>query len=224
MIYKTEPHLHVREVSPCSKLSAEEMVKLYLEAGYRTIFVSDHLKKKYHEGFEGASWEERTAKFLSGYYLCREAGERLGINVLPSAELMLTESPNHYLLYGISEDFLNKRHDLFDMSISEFYKFAKENGVTVVQAHPYRDGNTVPVDASCIDAIEAVNSNPRHQNFTDLAIAYAKEHGLPMTGGSDAHRCEDVARGGVASECEIKTAEDYVSLLMNNKLEIICEG
>ena len=33
MMYKTEPHLHVSEVSPCAKIGAEEVIKLYSEAG-----------------------------------------------------------------------------------------------------------------------------------------------------------------------------------------------
>jgi len=38
VMYKTEAHLHVSEVSPCSKLKATEMISLYHDAGYKTVF------------------------------------------------------------------------------------------------------------------------------------------------------------------------------------------
>ena len=103
----------------------------------------------------------------------------------------------------------------------QVYAYAKENGVTVIQAHPYRDGFTTPADVSCIDALEVYNSNPRHENHTEKAIAFAKEHGIPMTAGSDAHRYDDVAQSGVLTSYEIKSAEDYVRCVMSGDLKII---
>ena len=220
-MYKTETHLHTSEVSPCGKICARELIKLYAEAGYSTVFVSDHLKKKTLEIMGDIPWEEKTANFMSGYEIAKAAGEEYGVNVIFSAELMLTENSNHYLLYGVDKSFLDKRHDVFDMSITEFYRYAKENGVTVIQAHPYRDGSTVPAPADSVDALEVLNSNPRHDNYSEKAIAYAEEHGLPMTAGSDTHRYEDVARSGVMTPFEIKTAEDYVRAVMAGELVII---
>ena len=92
--------------------------------------------------------------------------------------------------------------------------------MTVVQAHPYRDDKTTP-DLDCIDALEVHNPNPRHENYTDRAVAFAREHGMKMTSGSDAHRPEDIARGGVLTECEIKSAQQYVELLLQGKLKMI---
>ena len=220
-MYKTEPHLHVSEVSPCGKIGAAEMVKLYSEAGYKTVFISDHFTPKIFDKMGEMPWEEKIARFISGYEIAKEAGDKLGVNVLLSAEFQFSYSQDHFLLYGIDRSFLEKLEVFFDRSIEELYNFAKENGVTVVQAHPYRDGVRVPVDAAYIDAVEAVNVNPRHENYTEKAIAFAKEHSLPMTSGSDAHRYEDVARGGVISEYEIKTASDYVDLILGNKAELI---
>lgn len=220
-MYKTEPHMHVAEVSPCGKVGARELVKLYSEAGYSTVFVSDHLKKKTLEVMGDIPWEEKTAKFISGYEIAKAAGEEYGVNVILSAELMLTESSNHYLLYGIDKEFLDRRQDIFDMSITDFCKYAKECGVTVIQAHPYRDGRVNPAPKGSVDAIEVFNSNPRHDNYTELAIAYAEENGFPMTAGSDTHRYEDVAKSGVITPYEIKTAEDYVRAVKGGELIII---
>ncbi len=40
-MFKTETHLHVSEVSPCGKVKAIDMVKLYHKAGCKTLFVSE---------------------------------------------------------------------------------------------------------------------------------------------------------------------------------------
>lgn len=219
-MYKTEPHLHVAEVSPCSRLSARDAVRLYAEAGYHTVFISDHLKKTTYESYGDLSWEKKSARFLVGYENAREAGQEYGVNVLLSAELQLSESGNHYLLYGFDKEFLDKRQDFFDMSIAEFYAYAKENGVTVIQAHPYRDGAASPAYPH-IDAIEAYNSNPRHQNHSERAFLLARENGIPVTAGSDTHRTEDVAFSGVGSSYEIRTAEDYVRLVMSGEAVLL---
>ena len=220
-MFKTETHLHVSEISPCSKLSAREMIELYAEAGYYTVFVSDHLKSTCLNKHPELSWQECVDKFFYGYDIARAAGEELGVNVLISAELTYDHSPNHYLLYGFDKSFFYDLPDLFTMPKEEFYRYAKSKGVTVVQAHPYRDGKNTPDSPDIIDAVEAYNSNPRHDNFTEDCFAYASANGLPVTGGSDAHRLEDVARGGVMTDVAITTVEQYVELLMAGKLEII---
>ena len=220
-MFKTETHLHVSEISPCSHLTAREMIELYANAGYSTVFVSDHLKSRFYDKFPELTLKEKVDEFFYGYDEAKKAGDELGVNVLISAELTYDHSPNHYLLYGFEKSFFYDLPNLFTMPKEEFYRYAKSKGVTVVQAHPYRDGKNTPDSSDIIDAVEAHNSNPRHDNFTEDCFAYASANGLPVTGGSDAHRLEDVARGGVITDVEITTAEQYVELLMAGKLEII---
>jgi len=222
-MYKTETHLHVAQISPCGKIGAREMIELYKKAGYHTVFVSDHFIESVLRGFGEISWREKVDKFFEGYEIAKKAGEALGINVLPAAELTYNYSCHDFLLYGFDKSFFYELPDIFEMPKKAVYKYAKAHGVTVVQAHPYRDGVMVPDSPDIMDAIEAYNSNPRHENYTEKVLAYAKEHNLPITCGSDAHRYEDVGRGGVISEEEIKTPEDYVRLLMSGKLEMIQE-
>lgn len=217
-MFKTEPHLHVAEISPCSQIKAAEMIRLHKEAGYSTVFISDHLKSRFYDKYPELSLEEKIDKFFFGYEEAKRAGDELGVNVIISAELTFDYSPNHYLLYGFDRSFFYSLPDLFTMPRAEFYEYAKAHGVTVVQAHPYRDGNNKPDSPDLIDAVEVYNTNPRHENFSDDALRYATEHSLPITGGSDTHRLEDIGRGGVLSEEEIKSAEDYVRLLMSGKL------
>lgn len=217
-MFKTEPHLHVAEISPCSQIKAAEMIRLHKEAGYHTVFVSDHLKSRFYNKYPELSLRDKVDKFLSGYDIAKSAGDELGVTVLPAAELTFDHSPNHYLLYGFDREFFYSLPDIFTMPKEEFYKYARAHGVTVVQAHPYRDGTNTPDAPEMIDAVEVYNTNPRHENYSDDALRYAEEHGLRITGGSDTHRLEDIGRGGVYSEEKISSPEDYVRLLLSGKL------
>ena len=89
-MFKTETHLHTSEASPCSRLSAVEMVRLYAEAGYSTVFIADHLLKRYFDKLGDISWHEKIKSFFTAYDLAKAEGDRLGVNVLLSAEIGLT--------------------------------------------------------------------------------------------------------------------------------------
>ena len=219
-MFKTETHLHVSEVSPCSELTAEEMMNLYHEAGYKTVFVSDHLMQCYCDSLGDIPWADKMTIFLSGYYKAKKIGEALGMNILMSAELAFVGSPNHYLVYGISKEFLCAYPDLCKMSPDEFYKVAKEHSIFVSEAHPNRDKICFPTP-DCVDAFEVCNTNPRHDDYSDENKTLAKEHNLYMTGGSDAHQPCDIARGGIATEQEIKSAEEFIAIIKSGNFEIL---
>lgn len=222
-MYKTETHLHVSEVSPCSRISAAEMAKAYDEAGYKTLIISDHFQKGYIDRLGDIPWDDKVDHFLSGYEALKAAAEERSMNVILSAEIRFNNSRNHYLLYGVDGAFLKKRPDILDMTIEEFYPYAKEHGITVVQAHPFRDEKCIPMP-DYVDGFEVYNSNPRHQNFTEKTLEMATQYKKPMTAGSDTHRVEDIALSGVWTEKEIRTANDYVEALLKGDLKMINGG
>ena len=219
-MFKTETHLHTCEVSACGKKHATELVRLYKERGYTTVFVTDHFQPNSLDALGDLPWEDKVTVFLSGYYKAKQLGDQLGVTVLPGAELCFPEAPNHYLAYGITRQFLNAHPDLHKVGIEAFRKIAREEGIFIVQAHPYRDGRCFPTPEYA-DAIEVYNSNPRHEDHSELAEKMAIEHSLPMTAGSDTHRDEDIAGTGVLSEAPIRSAEDYIALLKSGKAQII---
>lgn len=224
-MFKTETHLHTSEVSRCGKLTAAEMIARYHEAGYRTVFVTDHFTqktfKKWIEAGGGMTWAEFIVHFKTGWAAAKVAGEPLGMEVLFSAELKLNESRNHYLLYGELDDaFFLDRPDMLALSIADFHTYAASRGVIVVQAHPLRDGKNLPTPKH-VDGMEVYTPNPRHVNFDDAVEAIARYHGLPVTGGSDAHRPEDVGGSGVLTAKPILTPADYIEAIRSGAYEII---
>lgn len=211
-MFKIETHLHVAEVSPCGKLPAAEMVRLYAEAGYHTVFVTDHYKKAYFDRLGVLSWKEKLKAFWSGYEAAQKAGQLYGVTVLPAAEISFVGLPNDYLIYGVTYDFLESHPELYQYSLEDFYKLAQEHQFLVIQAHPHRDDHDYPT-LDFIDGVEIFNSNPRHADNSDKTADLCKVKDLYITAGSDAHRLEDVGGAGLLSETPIHTVEDFITLV-----------
>ena len=219
-MYVTETHAHVTPVSTCSRLAPEEMVRLYREAGYDTLFITDHFSPYHFNKIDpdhALPFSAKVDMMLRAYERARAAGDACGLCVLFGAELSLAE--NHWLLYGVDRDFLLAREDVFTMPLEAFRDHARAHGVTMVQAHPLRDGKCTP-HPEMADAFEVHNACLRHENYNDEALAIARAHGLPMTVGSDAHRVEDVGGAAVLSEEKITSADVYVRLLLGGGLRL----
>lgn len=221
-MFKTETHVHTLPVSSCSRKYPEEMVRLYHEAGYRTMFISDHFAQSHFRKLgEQMTFQDKVRLLYDSYLRARCVGEQLGVNVLFSVELSLCA--NHWLLYGIDLDFLLLRSDIFEMTLEQFSIHAKAHGVTIIQAHPLRDGHNTP-HPEIADGFEIINSNPRHENYDDQVFALAKKYHLLMSAGSDAHRDEDIAGTAMLSENEIRTVDDYLALLKSGKAKLMRNG
>lgn len=216
-MFKTETHMHTKEGSSCGMLTAEEIVREYYNAGFKTLFISNHFGTQFFTPWGEMTWGETVERFMLGYRKAKAEGEKLGMNILFSAEIEFDDLKNqHYLVYGIDEDFLREYPYLMRMSLEDFSQIAKERGVLLIQAHPYRDDNLF-VTPELVDGFEVRNPNPRHEAHDEHAEETAAKYGLYRTAGSDAHRTGDVARTAMVSEAEIKTVEDYIALVKSGK-------
>ena len=222
IMFKVETHLHTSEVSPCSRKRAQEMVRIYKEKGYSTVFVTDHFQSDTIDSYGDIPWEDKMAIFLSGYYRAKNEGNKQGIVVLPGAEFRFPDTENHYLAYGITKEFLDSHPEIHKTDIETFSKIAHEAGIFIVQAHPYRDGKCFPTPLY-IDAVEVYNANPRHNDYNAMAEYLACKYGIPVSAGSDSHRDEDIALSGIETDTEICSTEDFVNLIKNGKARIIRE-
>ncbi len=218
-MYKCDTHVHTAESSACGKVPAEDIVTLYKEAGYSTIFITDHFDYRYIDTHSD-NFKEQYEKFCAGFRLAKQKGDEIGLTVLFATEIMLKENLNHYLLYNVDDKFLTSREDIFDMTIKELHEYAKENGVFIVQAHPYRDGKNLP-SPEHVDAIEVYNSHPRHANFNEEALEMAIKFDKLQTAGSDAHQLPDIALSGVITDTKIESAQDYINAVKNKKITLI---
>ena len=214
-MFKTEVHLHTYPVSSCAKLTPVEQVRLFKEAGYDTVFVSDHFSPHHFKKLgEDLTFAEKVDKLCDAYLEAKAEGDRIGLTVLFSVELSFHK--NHYLLYGVTREFLKLREDIFDIDIDELYAHLKAHGITIIQAHSHRAGKCIP-HPDHVDGFE-INCCLRKENFNEKTMALAKECGKPLTIGSDCHRPEDVGVSATLTEEKIDSIEKYLELMKAGKL------
>ena len=186
--------MHTAEISTCAGVPAKEIPRLYAEAGYRYIVVTDHWNEYTLSQFPGNT-KQKNEKWLDGYKMVREGGEKLGLTVLLGVELTVPSGPEDFLLYGFTEAFMREYPRLHRENLATVYQAADKAGLLVVQAHPFRP-HLKPADPRFLHGAEVFNGNPRHENNNDKALAFAQKHGLVQTAGSDFHQYEDIDRGG----------------------------
>jgi hypothetical protein len=195
--YLFDVHVHTREVSPCGVLSAVEIVRMYRQAGYHGIVVTDHYYPGLPSFQESAGWEEAVARYLGGFCRARAEGERIGLTVLWGLELSLRgENPGDFLVYGLEEAFLLEQPHLYRLELEELRHRIRPAGALVYQAHPFRPGMR-PAAAALLDGVEVFNGNPRHDSRNHLAARFAERHRLLAVSGSDVHQVDEVGQGGL---------------------------
>lgn len=219
-MFKFDPHVHTKESSYCGWLPGAEVVRLYKDAGFSGVCITDHYFKSLFDNLSPKSWEKKIDAYLKGYNAAKREGDKIGLNVILGAEVMLNESNNDYLVYGLTKEFLINHPNLFEYSMEEFFGLAKENNFLVYHAHPFRHDGT-PQRPELLDGIEVVNACPRHDSRNHLAYEYAKKHNLKMIGGSDCHRPDQVACGGIIANTPITTAEELIYILNSADFSII---
>lgn len=64
-----------------------------------------------------------------------------------------------------------------------------------------------------IDGIEVFNGCQNEVSRNDKALEYGKSTNKILTSGSDFHRLDDLARGGIITEIEIKNIKEFVEIL-----------
>ncbi len=221
MEYLYEMHAHTVEVSVCAVATAEEMIKYYEGKGYTGIVSTNHLNSSTfnQSGLADATWDEKIDHFLKGYELLKKAaGDKY--NVILGMEINFYNQPNDYLVYGITEEFLRSHGDLMAMRPKQFAKLAHENGLLVIQAHPFRRGMIVE-DWKILDGYEIFNGNPRHHSGNETAEYWAKVHGKTIvTSGSDFHEQDDAGIGGIYFKKPIKTNEELLEELRSGNYRL----
>lgn len=141
-----------------------------------------------------------------------------GMSVLLGAELRLEGSNNDYLLFGVTEQFLYDFPELYRFDMPRLHSLLQEHHVLIYQAHPYRS-NLTRQDPQYLDGVEVANGNPRHNSHNDLALAFAREHHLRMSGGSVATKLRMWATAGIMTEKPITSQERIASGIAKSSCE-----
>ncbi len=213
--YLVETHAHTSEVSRCARCYAPEFGELFAAHGYSTVFLTNHFTSYTFLKAGLQSWNEWVDYFLRGYELAAEAAKGR-FRVILGMEICFDEGDNDYLIYGITEKFLRENEGLTALSPKTFYPLAKENGLLVVQAHPFRFGMTL-TKPDYLDGYEVFNGNPRHNSNNEFAALWAKKYEKLTTAGSDFHQPGDCGASGMIFNNDIRTNEDFITALKKSE-------
>ena len=224
-MYRLELHCHNQEVSVCSNCPAETLIARYRAAGYHGVVSTNHINLGTYSRMEDAPWAEKAEHFLRGYEaLKRAAGD--DFDVLLGCEINLTPAgwpeyiPNDYLIYGVTPEWIRQTGDMRKMSLKELSIAAREAGLLIVHAHPFRHG-TVLRNPAYFDGYEVYNGNPMHDSHNDLADVWAGMQHKIKTSGSDFHHPEDPACGGILTRERIRDNAALLRVLRSGDYELV---
>ena len=219
---KIELHLHTSEISLyCGKLTKEEVIDLYVKAGYDAIVITNHFSRGVADEMAARHGiTDFTGIYFDTLRQAAEIGREKGILVLAGCELRFDCNANDYLVYGMDEELFRDREKLFRMTPAEFSSFAKDNGILFYQAHPFRNGMTV-IQPEYLFGIEVQNTHPRHDSRNDIAMLWAEKFSLRKIGGSDCHQIQDAAGSGIITERNVKNMDDLTAVLKDGDYIII---
>lgn len=192
-MYKYDLHVHTSQTSPCASMSGAQQARAYKALGFTGIVITDHYYDGFFEQNASSTWAECMDKYFAGYFDAKAEGDRIGLDVFQSAEVTLACVRKDYLVYGVEPQFFYDNEKLFDLTESELISRVHDAGGLVFAAHPFRYESLHPYGA--IDGAEVINGNPLSRN--QLAMQFAKDKGLLMCSGSDAHNSGDEGTGGI---------------------------
>lgn len=219
-IYKYELHCHTSEVSRCGTVSGAQAAKMYKEAGYDGLVITDHYSPMTFSPLTVCRPQKAADFYMSGYRSAlSEADENF--TVLLGMELRYYATANDYLVFGVTEDFLKNSGNLMAAYPRRFYSLAKKNGLIVVQAHPFRE-LMIRTNPKYLDGCEVYNGKQKSESESQNAMNWAEEKNMKIrTSGSDFHRPSNLAKGGIATTRKIKTNKDLIEVLVNGDFSII---
>ncbi len=201
-------HVHSSGISLCSVVSPKELIRRCKLSGLDGIVLTNHFSNGHVKG-EEAAWRK---KYEEEFHIAKEEGDKQGLRVLFGIEVTpMSECGRDYLIYGVTPAFLYQEKMLYEYTQAELYKLAHNAGAVFFQAHPYR-GRSLPTDPLHLDGVE-INCHPLYyDNAKDKVTAYAAEHNLILTCGSDYHGdvykapCGVYFPENVCTEADIATA------------------
>lgn len=222
--YQYELHTHTHECDRAACMPAADIVRNYHAVGYDGLVITDHYINRFEEKWfpdevVGLNHQQYIDRWLRGYRCAKAEGERLGMTVLPGAEVRLDGQINDYLLYGVEEDFFYEAPRLHRCKNLEELLSLLPPEVCVVQAHPFRN-NMVVADPEPLFGLEGFNGgNQPIRN--EMAKMFAAHYQKPVTSGSDFHGKNRFATGGIRTEVEIRTPADLIRVLRSGEYELI---
>lgn len=167
--FKIDLHVHSR-LSEDNDADPEECIARAIERGLQGIAFTEH----YSFGASAAIEPLR---------------ERYRGAILVVRGVEFSAAEGHCLVFGVDTDRISRY-----APIEELVRLVNERGGAVVPSHPYRGGSGLGDRILSLPGIAAIEGHNgcNAGGLNRRAIDVARRLGLPVTGGSDAHRPGDV--------------------------------
>ncbi|MBR3788884.1 MAG: PHP domain-containing protein [Clostridia bacterium] len=219
MKYKYELHSHTTETSQCAQITAKELVEKYKELGYSGIVITNHYSDFTFSLKEIFNKKLRSEHYLKGYRDAKKY-ETEDFCVLLGVELRFFLNGNDYLIYGVTEELVEKSPFLLPMYLKRTSAFFRKHGCIIIQAHPFRP-YIYRANPKYLDGVEIINGKSTKEE-NGKALKWAEKKNLKIkTSGSDCHRITGAGISGIITNEPIKTNDDLLSILKNGEFEII---
>ena len=219
-------HIHTTPCSKCGRLTPETLCEALLKNGYQGGVITNHF---YHgnsgiDRSENTSWEQFVSAYEENYLECKREAEKHDLDIIFSIEESLKPGLE-VLCYGITPKVLYDNPQLIKGEMDEWVRVMRENGVVIIQAHPYREADYIPnpgpLPVEVIDGIEVHNCGHRPEmNEGAWKMAEQYPH-LIRSSSADAHVPEMIPFGGIITEKRITNECELASLLRSGEYELI---
>ena len=194
---RADLHLHTN-YSPDSLITPEALVSRCIKLGINCIAVTDH------NVLEGAQAVQNIAPF----------------RVVAAEEIKTSE--------GEVIGFFLKERIPPRLSPEETVRRIKEQGGLVGVPHPFDRLRREPLRQAAlervlsqVDIIEVFNARVTVGSDNARAVAFAAEHGLACSAGSDAHSLLEVGKACVEMD-DFETPQEFLESLRNGKIDGRC--
>ena len=217
MPFLYETHMHTCQGSACGRATGREQARVYKDAGYTGIIITDHFFGGNTAVDRRLPWEERIDLFWQGYEDAKEEGDRIGLDVFFGLEQGF--HGDEYLIYGLTKDYMKAHPEMEHWTRRQQLEEVHRAGGCVIQAHPFRMRNymdRIRLGLLFCDGIEVANAG--NDPLDDArAWKYGREKGLVMTAGSDNHLSPIPVPYGVELEKRLTSIADYVKIVRNKQ-------
>jgi predicted metal-dependent phosphoesterase TrpH len=167
-------------------------------------------------GLQGLAFTEHYSYEVSAPI--ERLAERYKNRILVVRGVEFSAAEGHCLVFGVDTDRLCHPY----APAEELVREVSRAGGVVIPSHPYRAGSGLGDRILALPGFAAVEGHNgcNHHTFNQRAVQAAQRLGLPVTGGSDAHRPAEVGSCYTAFPQRV-TAENLVTLLKAGRYEAV---
>ena len=223
--YKYQMHIHTTPCSACGQMSPKELCEALHENGYQGAVLTNHF---YHgnSGIDrGLAWNDFVSAYEKDYLDCLEEAKKYDLDIIFGIEEVVVPGLE-VLCYGVTPKILYDHLELQNCSLERFVQIMRENGVVLIQAHPFREAFYIPnpghLPVELIDGVEVYNKGNSTEEMNQKALDFANENPhLIRTSSADAHSTDRVMCGGITTNTRIKNSYELRDILKSGAYGLI---